>query len=219
MPNIIGNLPNNLANGTTADASQVMADLNFIVNQVNANALANTVQALTLQQLTLNEPGNSHDTFFVNSPSDTNGANIRMTGNGSSQQTKWLRVSNGQFQLMSSVYTPILTSDDVGNITANGTISGTNITGTSDERLKKDWKPFGPGFLERVAEILHGTYTRTDTGERRVGAGAQSVRDVLPEAVFGDDVLSVAEGSAALAIVIELTREVLRLRALLEPAK
>lgn len=36
---IIGSLPNNLANGTTADASQVMADLNFIVNQVNANAL------------------------------------------------------------------------------------------------------------------------------------------------------------------------------------
>lgn len=35
---IIGTLPDNLANGTTADASQVMADLNFIVNQVNANA-------------------------------------------------------------------------------------------------------------------------------------------------------------------------------------
>lgn len=36
---IIGALPNNLQNGTTADASQVMADFNFIVNQVNANAL------------------------------------------------------------------------------------------------------------------------------------------------------------------------------------
>lgn len=36
---IIGSLPINLANGTNADASQVMADLNFIVNQVNANAL------------------------------------------------------------------------------------------------------------------------------------------------------------------------------------
>ncbi|MCP3714886.1 hypothetical protein [Paraburkholderia sp. CNPSo 3281] len=36
---IIGNLPDNLQNGTTADASQVMADLNFIVNQVNANAV------------------------------------------------------------------------------------------------------------------------------------------------------------------------------------
>lgn len=36
---IVGTLPNILTNGTTADASQVMADLNFIVNQVNANAV------------------------------------------------------------------------------------------------------------------------------------------------------------------------------------
>ncbi|WP_322040102.1 hypothetical protein [Burkholderia diffusa] len=36
---IIGTLPANLQNGTTADASQVMADLNFIVNQVNANGM------------------------------------------------------------------------------------------------------------------------------------------------------------------------------------
>ncbi|RQX81797.1 hypothetical protein DF034_17430 [Burkholderia anthina] len=35
---IIGTLPNILTNGTTADASQVMADLNYIANQVNANA-------------------------------------------------------------------------------------------------------------------------------------------------------------------------------------
>ncbi|MHB9838517.1 hypothetical protein Q8F57_027185 [Paraburkholderia terrae] len=35
---IIGNLPDNLNNGTLADASQVMANLNFIINQVNANA-------------------------------------------------------------------------------------------------------------------------------------------------------------------------------------
>ena len=40
MATIIGTLPNNLQNGTIADASQVMADLNFIVNQVNANAIA-----------------------------------------------------------------------------------------------------------------------------------------------------------------------------------
>lgn len=36
---IIGALPVTLQNGTTADATQVMADFNFIVNQVNANAV------------------------------------------------------------------------------------------------------------------------------------------------------------------------------------
>lgn len=34
---IIGTLPITLTNGSTADATQVMSDLNFIVNQVNAN--------------------------------------------------------------------------------------------------------------------------------------------------------------------------------------
>ena len=37
MP-IIGTLPNTLTNGTTADATAVMSDLNFIVSEVNANA-------------------------------------------------------------------------------------------------------------------------------------------------------------------------------------
>lgn len=35
---IIGTLPNNIQNGQAADANPVMADFNFIVNQVNANA-------------------------------------------------------------------------------------------------------------------------------------------------------------------------------------
>lgn len=43
---IIGALPNTLLNGTTADATQVMADLNWIVNQVNANAADATLVAL-----------------------------------------------------------------------------------------------------------------------------------------------------------------------------
>lgn len=40
---IINALPNNLQNGTTADASQVMANFNEIVNDVNSNAAANGV--------------------------------------------------------------------------------------------------------------------------------------------------------------------------------
>lgn len=37
MP-IIGTLPNNIQNGQAVDANPVMADFNYIVNQVNANA-------------------------------------------------------------------------------------------------------------------------------------------------------------------------------------
>jgi hypothetical protein len=35
---IIGTLPNNIQNGQSVDANPLMADFNFIVNQVNANA-------------------------------------------------------------------------------------------------------------------------------------------------------------------------------------
>lgn len=38
LPVIVGTLPVTLTNGTTADATQVMTDLNWLVNQVNANA-------------------------------------------------------------------------------------------------------------------------------------------------------------------------------------
>lgn len=47
LPLIIGALPVTLLNGTTADATQVMADLNWIVNQVNANAASTVNQAVT----------------------------------------------------------------------------------------------------------------------------------------------------------------------------
>ena len=46
LPVIISSLPNTLTNGTTADASQVMANFNQIVSQVNANAVAAGTVAL-----------------------------------------------------------------------------------------------------------------------------------------------------------------------------
>jgi hypothetical protein len=47
LPLIIGPLPVTLVNGTTADATQVMSDLSWIVNQVNANASALVTAAVT----------------------------------------------------------------------------------------------------------------------------------------------------------------------------
>lgn len=42
MTTIIGDFPDPLVNGTTADADQVMADLDWIQSQVNSNALSNS---------------------------------------------------------------------------------------------------------------------------------------------------------------------------------
>ncbi|MGH7750657.1 MAG: hypothetical protein ACREQ5_38690, partial [Candidatus Dormibacteria bacterium] len=51
---IVGPLPNTLANGTLADATQVMADLNWIVNQVNTNAAAGGASSIGAPNLLIN---------------------------------------------------------------------------------------------------------------------------------------------------------------------
>jgi hypothetical protein len=100
-----------------------------------------------------------------------------------------------------------------GNFTAGGTITGTNVTMTSDERLKEDWRPMARDFLERMAAVLHGTFAWRESGKRSAGVGAQSLREVLPEVVHEDasGKLSVDYGAAALVTVLEIIPLVLRL--------
>jgi hypothetical protein len=171
----------------------------------------------SLNQLILNEPGNGTSTLTVNAPNDSNGANIRMVGNGSTTPNKSLIVHNGLFAIVNSAYTAnCLVVDDSGN----GTFSG-NMTANSDERLKRAWEDVQPLFLELLAAVECGTFERISTGERNAGVTAQSLQKALPEAVMEgpDGYLSVAYGQAALVAVVKLTREVLRLRELLEPVK
>lgn len=217
MPTIVGTLPNNILNGQAVDATPVMADFNFIVNQVNANAMPLDTSALGLvaQGLTLNEPSNSVSTLTVNGAADANGANIKLIGNGVTTPNKTIRALNGSLSITNSAYTQqIFSIDDSGNVVALG-----NITSSSDERLKTDWAPLAVDFIKRLAEVKSGTYARTDSGERQAGVGAQSLKALLPEAVLGTDYLSVAYGQAALVACVELAKEVVRLRALLEPSE
>jgi hypothetical protein len=217
MANIIGNLPVTLQNGTTADASQVMSDLSFIVNQVNANAMPANVQTLSVNAVTVTSVGNPNQLLTLVGTGDSNGAGILLEGNGSTAPNKTIRAQNGTFQVVNNAYSAsVFSVDDTGNVTAGG-----DITATSDERLKKDWTPLDRNFIEQLASLRCGTYTRTDTDTRQVGVGAQSLQAFLPEAVRTDEegVLSVAYGQAALAACVELAKEVMRLRALLEPVK
>lgn len=225
---IIGTLPNNIQNGQAVDANPVMADFNYIVNQVNANAAPSATAVTTgstasLSTLTTTSGGSAlAGNVTVSSSAQLN---LTVTSTGSSSYQKFVNSSGAKyvgsvannFVVVNNANTAILlTVDDAGNLTATG-----NITANSDERLKKDWAPLPDDFLERLASVQTGTYTRISTGERNVGVPAQGLQGALPEAVQRglDGYLSVAYGNAALAAVIELTREVLRLRALLEPAK
>jgi hypothetical protein len=93
-----------------------------------------------------------------------------------------------------------------------------NITAFSDERVKRDWNSFTTDFVSKLAGVKSGTYTRTDEGHEnqvQVGVSAQSLREVMPEAVVEDDegMLSVVYGHAALAASVELAKKVVDLEA------
>ena len=96
--------------------------------------------------------------------------------------------------------------DMSGNLTMAG-----NVTAYSDERLKEDWEELKSDYVEKLATIKSGTYTRIDTKERQAGASAQDWNNLLPEVISKDNegYLSLAYGNAALVSAIELAKRVI----------
>jgi hypothetical protein len=105
-----------------------------------------------------------------------------------------------------------------GNLTMLG-----NVTAFSDERMKKDWVAPPADFVERLAQVKSGTYTRTDSNERQAGSSAQDWQNLLPEVVQTgadeDKTLSLAYGNAALVSAIELAKVVIELKAEVQSLK
>jgi hypothetical protein len=104
---------------------------------------------------------------------------------------------------------------------AGNSIASGNVTAYSDERLKTNWRAMPENFVSRLAKVKVGIYDRTDGSKiTQVGVGAQSLQEVLPEAVIKADdeigTLSVNYGGAALASTVELAKEVVDLRAKVE---
>jgi hypothetical protein len=88
-----------------------------------------------------------------------------------------------------------------------------NVTAFSDERVKTNWRDLQPDFIERLAEVKHGIYDRTDQVSTQVGVGAQSLRPIMEHAIMEneDGQLSVAYGNAALVACIKLAQRVIEL--------
>jgi hypothetical protein len=102
------------------------------------------------------------------------------------------------------------TLSGTGNFTAVG-----NVTAYSDERVKTNWRGYGPDFIERLAKIKHGTFDRTDTELTQDGVSAQSLQELLPHSVMEDKEgkLSVSYGNAALVAAVKLAERVVALEA------
>jgi hypothetical protein len=101
------------------------------------------------------------------------------------------------------------------NLTFNGTnlTCGGTVTANSDERLKTNWRDLPENFVDRLAGVKHGIYDRTDIELTQVGVSAQSLQELLEQAVLvGEDgTLSVAYGNAALVACIQLAQRVVAL--------
>jgi hypothetical protein len=92
--------------------------------------------------------------------------------------------------------------------------SASNITAYSDERVKTNWRDLGNDFITNLANVKSGIYDRTDIELTQVGVSAQSLLNVMPDAVIlaEDGTYSVAYGNAALSAAVELAKEVVSLR-------
>lgn len=170
--------------------------------------------ALPLSGGTITTSGSS--TSLVITDTGINGANIKLIGNGATTPNKHIRSYNGNFEIINSAYSgTCLVLTDAGNLTATG-----NVTAYSDERLKRDWAPMPADFVERLASVKSGTYTRIDSGERQAGSSAQDWQLLLPEVVSqgGGEAktLALAYGNAALVSAVELAKDNVELRARVE---
>jgi hypothetical protein len=181
---------------------------------------------------------NASTVYINNRP--TAGTNTTVT-NGHA-----LHIAAGRtFMAAGSVTIPALAIRDVNtglyssaastlNVTTAGTLAATfasngdftavgNVTAFSDERLKKDWANLPADFLERLARVKSGTYTRIDSGTRQAGSSAQDWQKLLPEVVqtTSDEqgTLALAYGNAALVSAVELAKVVVELRAEIQSLK
>jgi hypothetical protein len=104
----------------------------------------------------------------------------------------------------------------IAGLTDAGAFTATSVTETSDERKKRAWQRVPHDLIERLAGIRKsGLFIWKRGGARGLGVGAQSLEQILPDAVHTDErgAKSVQYGAASMVVVVELARAVVDLRA------
>jgi hypothetical protein len=162
----------------------------------------------------------ANNTGYYLDPTST--TSLRTVGDWRADSSAWTGEFAGKMQYHSSNWylqfssnmifrnasgTNVMTCDSGGTVSFTG-----NIAANSDERLKKDWASMPADFVERLAVVKSGTYTRIDSNERQAGSSAQDWEKLLPEVVLegadDDKTLSLAYGNAALVSAVELAKYV-----------
>jgi len=202
---------------TTVTVAWDSGALDSGVSEVDVGILNPSFSSLaSIPTLTLSGPAGSFRSVSINTAGTIRwfaGADgVAESGSNAGSNYEIVRYSDNGTVLDAALY--------ITRSTGNAVFSQ-NVTSNSDERLKEDWLELPGDFVADLATLKSGTYARTDSGLRHAGVGAQSLQKILPEAVIENEngILSVAYGNAALVACVELAKEVMRLRALLEPVK
>jgi hypothetical protein len=232
FPTLNQNTTGNAATATTLQTART-------INGVSFNGSANiTVADATKLPLA----GGTMTGTITTTQGNGNGINLNAAGNGflfgTNQDSATSTQANVKLTSWFGIgFSPSISGQPVpqwenaawincrtGDISGRGalTMSG-NVTAFSDERLKTDWALLPTDFVERLAQVKSGTYTRIDSGARQAGSSAQDWQNLLPEVVQTgsdeDKTLSLAYGNAALVAAVELAKVVVELKAELQSLK
>ena len=189
---------------------------------VTSNATsANTVGAIVARDasgnfsagtITASLSGNATTATSASSATNaTNATNVNLTNDTTTNATHYFvfgDITSGNDALKVSS-----TKATYNPSTGSAVFSG-DVTSSSDERLKTNWRPVQEDFVAKLAGVKSGVYDRTDIEATQAGVSAQSLEEVLAEVVLTapDGLKSVNYGNAALVAAIELAKQVVELR-------
>lgn len=189
---------------------------------VTSNATsANTVGAIVARDasgnfsagtITASLSGNATTATSASSATNaTNTTNVNLTDDTTTNSTHYFvfgDVTSGNDALKVS------SSKATFNPSTGSAVFAGDVTSSSDETLKTNWRPVAEDFVTKLAEVKSGIYDRTDIEATQAGVSAQSLEQVLSEVVITapDGLKSVNYGNAALVAAIELAKQVVELR-------
>jgi hypothetical protein len=193
-------------NGSTGrtfavDATSVNTASKVVARDASGNFSAGTITAAL----------NGNASTATSATSATNATNVNLTNDTTTNATHYFvfgDITSGNDALKVSS-----TKATFNPSTGTAVFAG-DVTSSSDERLKTNWRPVQEDFVTKLAGVKSGVYDRTDIEATQAGVSAQSLEKVLSEVVMTapDGLKSVNYGNAALVAAIELAKQVVELR-------